>query len=492
MLTPIKTRGRRKPPSDPGNGRPRTVPSGPKGGRPMLAPEAKRASSQAGSNKRARLLVTEPPSPKPRKRLSRLESLPVELIEEIFLYSLNINLPRCSHLIAAAVSSERIYRALLLLAFFDNDVARFVMSDIDQSNLDEPFNSTDPISASKKTAEKEVSRLMKPLAYLPLWEDERRSLQAAIVSCRWCTMERLMSVLPDLMRLTIWQRWLSWAVNMPKDQQDSLQLFLAHMGDRLQTKGLDPIQFENSGGPNARHVLYIDPMVSISIRQEGNGSSHETKRDLPILGVLEIPDRFLNGGQEGFSETHGHFLEFLRVAGGLTHDRGPDFQKDINFSREAIQEGIHTALIEHSVGVLTTLLKLDEYTFRCQNNRHPLLYMLPSEHFRTAVRVARNDPSLFQLLLCASAESVPSDDSEITQWAIALNGPFGPWLLDLMLQLPERLKKAQLNPSKTLFVHGLARTWRDPMAWRYHCEVLGLVIPPEELEAPGEVSDDEP
>ena len=52
--------------------------------------------------------------------ISRLESLPVELLEMIFLYSLNVNLPRASLLLARALSRERIYRLLILLAFWDD------------------------------------------------------------------------------------------------------------------------------------------------------------------------------------------------------------------------------------------------------------------------------------------------------------------------------------------------------------------------------------
>lgn len=44
-----------------------------------------------------------------RKNLSRLESLPYEIITQIFLESLNINLPRASPLIGAGLSTKSIY-----------------------------------------------------------------------------------------------------------------------------------------------------------------------------------------------------------------------------------------------------------------------------------------------------------------------------------------------------------------------------------------------
>ena len=49
--------------------------------------------------------------------LSRLESLPVELLRSIFLYSFNVHLPLASPYIALALSSEHLYTKLVLLAF---------------------------------------------------------------------------------------------------------------------------------------------------------------------------------------------------------------------------------------------------------------------------------------------------------------------------------------------------------------------------------------
>ena len=97
-----------------------------------MSPEEMLTSSQSRADKRVRLLKhksgkdTEkvPTSKDTQKRkttkLSILESLPVELIEKIFLYSLNVNLPRASVALTSALSSERIYRALILLAFWDD------------------------------------------------------------------------------------------------------------------------------------------------------------------------------------------------------------------------------------------------------------------------------------------------------------------------------------------------------------------------------------
>ncbi|KAL2828160.1 hypothetical protein BDW59DRAFT_143282 [Aspergillus cavernicola] len=454
MLTPIKTRGRRKRSWTPSDGVSKPIPSGPKGGRPMMSLRTKQANSQS-SNKRARL-VAQIALPKPRKNLSRLESLPVELIEKIFLYSLNVNLPRSSRFLAAALSSERIYRALTLLAFWDDSSAR------DSGEAPETAKSIELAAATEAGATK-ILRLLRPLEYVPLFQDERRSLQASVLRCRWCTIERLLSHLPDLVRLVIQRHWLNVDITMASDLEDTLCLFLAQKGDTCSFQGTDT---------NSNHyTMTIEPLVSLTI----SCLESEQQTTHRILGILQIPDRFLSGTDKGFNEPHVRFLEILRLASGFNRLE-PSTATEIALSREAIQQGVHTALIEHNADALTTLLKIDEYTFRSENTSaiQTLPYMLPPEHFRTAVRVARDDPSLFQLLLRASAESVPADDSEITQWAMDLDDAFGPWLLDFMLQLPQRIEAAKNEPIEgPIFYFGRANS-RISIAQRYLRDVLGL------------------
>ena len=52
-----------------------------------------------------------------RMPLSRLESLPVELLQSIFLYSFNVGLPLASPYIALALSIQHVYTKLVLMAF---------------------------------------------------------------------------------------------------------------------------------------------------------------------------------------------------------------------------------------------------------------------------------------------------------------------------------------------------------------------------------------
>ncbi|GFF35930.1 hypothetical protein IFM61606_04084 [Aspergillus udagawae] len=447
MLTPIRVRGRRKkvlaqnPSHDQGA---KAIPSGPKGGRPLMSREARLDSSQSKSNKRARLWAARPS--KRRKTLSILETLPVELIEKIFLYSLNVNLPRASPSLAAAVSGERIYRVLILLAFWNDSAA----------------GAEDPDSA--------ISRILRPLDYVPLQDDDRQSLQTSILRCRWCTMPRLLKQLSDMTNLTIQRHWVNAGIEMTEDQQESLDRFLAREDDTSTYEGADK--------DGNHYTLSITPFVSVNIACQETDEQQTHK----ILSMKRFPEKLLLGaGGEGFNDEHAMYLEIIRLACGL--NRSDHLETDVSVSRESLQQGVHIALVEHNTRALATLLKIDEYVFRSNANvAGGLPYSIPPEHFRTAVRVARHDPALFQTLLRASAESVPADDPEITEWAMDLGDSFGHWLLDLMLRLPQQIETANENPAEgAVFYLGRANGQIE-LARRYLRDVLHVDELPSWME----------
>ena len=127
-------------------------------------------------NKRPRLA---PPKPVlPAKRKSWLERLPVELIEHIFLLTLEVNMARASPLIGRRLSHEPIYRVLILFSFFDDD-------------------RLNPVE----------ERHFAPATYRPLSVEEKTRLQQGVLGCRWCTISRIRDYMPILMRLAIIQEW---------------------------------------------------------------------------------------------------------------------------------------------------------------------------------------------------------------------------------------------------------------------------------------------
>ena len=54
---------------------------------------------------------------KSKRKMSDLEKLPVELLERIFLFCVNFDLPRATPVIAAKLSSEIVYSKTILAAF---------------------------------------------------------------------------------------------------------------------------------------------------------------------------------------------------------------------------------------------------------------------------------------------------------------------------------------------------------------------------------------
>ncbi|KAE8383195.1 hypothetical protein BDV26DRAFT_251879 [Aspergillus bertholletiae] len=449
MLTPIRVRGRRKKrpaptEEDAGGSQPKRFKRC--GGRRLMSLAERYRSSQRQASQRARRLIAAKPAKQPPKKLSRLETLPVELIEKIFLHSLNVNLPRASSSLAATVSSERIYRALILLAFW-NDVP----------------SATGPFDVVSATA---IAKILRPLDYIPLDLAERGALQSTILRCKWCTEQRLLSRFPDLMGLSIQRHWFSAGVTMDADEEENLRRFLAREED-----GAGSRSFQGTDKDNNHYTLSVSPLVSVTV----TCLETETAQTHRILGVTEFPERLLRG-EHGFSSDTIAYLEVLRLASGFS--RSELMETQVSLPRDALQKGVRAALEAHNAEALASLLKIDEYHFRCRNTNvavtNSVPYKIPAEHFRTAVRVARNEPALFQILLRASAESVPADDSNITQWAMDLDDPFGRWLLDLMLQLPQRIEAANANPAEgALFYLGRANAQVE-LARRYLNEILGV------------------
>lgn len=101
--------------------------------------------------------------PLPDHPCSRLESLPAEIVQLIFLYSLEINLPRASSRLGRAISNPILYTWLIRLAFSSaNPGSR------------EGFFTPD--------------FLPPPLDFWAIPWEQRQRLQTNLLACRWCTL----------------------------------------------------------------------------------------------------------------------------------------------------------------------------------------------------------------------------------------------------------------------------------------------------------------
>lgn len=388
------------------------------------------------------------PKKKKRKNLSRLERLPVELLEKIFLHALNVNFARSSLSLAAAVSSERIYRVLIILAFWRD-----------------PCRS--PTSSEGEDGDRRsvgVARILRPLDYVPIGEDERQILQSTVFRCKWCTVRRVLNYLPDLMALNIQRLWIDVGITMDNDQKHSLNRYLESPTEKGSGGAIRTFQGTRN---NKHYTLTLTPLVSIQITSP---DTNHDKTIYPLLNLREFPSHLLHGGTHGFNRTDIAFLELLRSSSGFNRTGHSSMRaaRNISLNRDALQEGVHKAIISQNHDALTTLLKIDEYYFRATSSSGEV-YTLPAEHYRTSLP----STTIFKLLLRASAESVPPDDSYITAWAMELCDAFGGWLLDLMLRMPEMREVVRGRPDVGVFWMGRCNAGNE-MGGRYLRDVLGV------------------
>lgn len=117
---------------------------------------------------------TAPVQRQPRP-LSRLESLPVELIQNIFLRCLEFNLPRSSIYLARALSDHSLYTWITRLAFTDANSAFIFTRDY----------------------------IPPPLDFFSLSKGARRDLQTSVLDCCWCTLPLIREIQREYMKRVI-------------------------------------------------------------------------------------------------------------------------------------------------------------------------------------------------------------------------------------------------------------------------------------------------
>jgi hypothetical protein len=420
---------------------------------------------QAASASTASLL--EATQSKRRNGSSALEQLPVELLERIFLYALETNFCRASPFLASAVSSERIYRTLIRLAFF---------KDGDYPSL------PGELRQQIKIARDGIADALKPADYITMRLDEtdRVNLQATILRCRWCTKKRILAQLPALTQMLMWKHWVgAGMVLSDSTQQASLETILQARGPNGLEKA--PIGTFNGTGPDGQiYYMYIRTLIWIGVRcADADVDVHR------VMNIRVLPDYLLRGrrvkdnNKWHFTDDDLDLLELFLI------EYGPDGSgHDVRFSRDAVQSGIRAAMTTRNMRALATLLKMDEFFFRRRLTTDPppgyvnqltgQYYAISEEHFLQAIQLPMPDAMYcFLLLLRCNAESLPPDSSELTQWAMGLSvyhpnadskagddeinlaRRFGKWLLDFMIELPGYIDESREVPQeKALFFYG--------------------------------------
>jgi hypothetical protein len=419
--------------------------------------------------------ILETTQSKRRNGSSALEQLPVELLERIFLYALETNFCRASPFLASAVSSERNYRTLIRLAFFkDGDFPR-VSGELRQQI---------------RTARDAIADALKPADYrtMRLDEADRVNLQATILRCRWCTKQRLLAQLPTLMQMIVWKHWVgAGIVLVDPEQQTDLDYILQGRGEEYVKNFPRRDVFKGIGPDGIGYGALITSLDRVNIHSLNPELDIDVAHQ--VMNIRVIPDYLLRGRRKGdgdksyFTDEDTDLLEIFRAVYGCDGNG-----HDVQFSRDALQSGIRTAISAWHEKALSSLLRLDEFMFRQRLENEPppglpnlrtgQFYAIPEEHFLRAIQLPMPDAMYcFLLLLRCNAESMPPDSSELTQWAMELSSyrrpaesnicdsdislarRLGKWLLDFMIELPGYIEESRENPQeKAVFYEGCLNT----------------------------------
>jgi hypothetical protein len=423
-MVDLTVRGKRKR-RDPQAAKPR--------GRPM----------KAASELKSRKFRAAPPEPNPPAKMrSWLERLPAELIEQVFLHALEINMAKASPLLGRTLSSESIYRILLLFAFF-----------LDYGDH--------PVEAKHFI----------PAAYRLLGFEEKLVLQRGILECRWCTLARVRQCLPTLRRLAMVQNW---------HQKRGWELYgancLAVQRRRWQEEGgvgpssqsPRPSSLPALDDTNAVYAYFHAPNTTVcafhsiaDVRMPASST---------ILNVHCLPTRLLD--PESWHDTkttitttnttpnnrdHFDFLTLLLHGYSCTLQRRAPPHPAIDHS--ALVHGMERAVREHHRQAITLLVRIHDVIFhdlyaspKMRNRRGHPNGGVPSRVLHLATRQGGESSWILKLLIWLPKEEdgrrlkrsrvrgIPMDDSVLTKWAVGQvergeqerDRFFAQWLLDWM------------------------------------------------------------
>lgn len=370
-------------------------------------------------NYRPRLRLRYKPQTTNKKpsKLSRLESLPTELIEQIFVECLEINLPRASPHIASLLSNPRLYRLLTIYAFWN-----------------------DP-QPNDKATDGAVAKVMLPIKYKPLDLLEKKKLQQAVLSSSWCTLRHVQSCFTAMVELSVARgEYLEWYDGLVETEPDRIAEKIEYI---LPSWYADEIR---------GHILTKPSRDFLAPSFPG--------KPMYPLRVLTLPDKVINGKR--WTSTKTNFFKYLRSF--MVPIKGQE-PPGVPFSQDLLNQGIHTAIMDDNYDALAALLELEEHCCRTTSFslqledkvRERPVYRVREEHFLTVVRKDLN-PEIFKTLLRANAESVPYDNHQVTGWAMRLyktHPDLSKWLLDLMTDIPKRRRDVE-EGKRPLFSCGLA------------------------------------
>ncbi|KAK2804890.1 hypothetical protein FQN50_006395 [Emmonsiellopsis sp. PD_5] len=395
-----------------------------------------------------------------RRRMSSLESLPVELIEKIFLYSLEVNFPLASPRFGAVLSREPIYKILTFIAYYN-----------------------DHVDLGDELTRSYLKSRLGPWEYVETSSSLRQTLQSIIPLFKWFTLDRLKDSLRLMTKLNIHKH-----LSGPQPKGAAMVMDASQFPEVSKHLDRDPRDWDTTIEAVDKYNNHCTAHLfakSLEIDYfKGPQAKNSESMKIPPMIVWNVPDKLLRGNSTPWTDEKFALLQFLLyfipIELGLTLPE-PQYPEEleIHVSHDALQEGIHKAIVQQNIIILCELLAWDE---RINSRGSPLAlgmfdfenFLTPGrgrevqpEHFRTAIRQSE-DPRLVQILLRASAESIPCDDDEVTAWAMRLrdsgndeNAAFGQWLLSFMIEVP-----AHRRNEHVLFFYGWSKRVFDTVSLR--------------------------
>jgi len=317
--------------------------------------------------------------------LARLESLPVELLQSVFLYSLNVHLPLASPYLALALSSQHLYTRLVLLAF----------SGIIQTGVEVVLH---PALTSA-------------------------SLQTAVMSRRWFNLDmmRRCQVIFAKEILEIERSNSTWESSDDKITEVDLGIDGVHQTSRRSYQ----LRRDNS----CKRVEVFQGVFGTSVHVLG--AYFPSVYRFPLCRTTAwmaqsenvlIPEKVLHGP---WTKEKLDLLEMLCSAGATV-----DW---INTSAgEIAEQGLDDAIMEGNLRVVKMLTQKPAYILR-EIKRKNVGVKIETRHARLAVLEAGCDLDIVEALVQHPDSTIDLNDDQIVAWAVKHNlegDERGSYLLD--------------------------------------------------------------
>lgn len=325
------------------------------------------------------------PDPLADHPCSRLESLPVEIIQLIFLHSLEINLPRASPLLSRALSNPVLYTWLIRLV----------------------FSSANPGSRKGLFT---PDFLPPPLDFWGLSWQQRQRLQTSLLACRWCTLPLMRKCQREYVEHAI-RRKCADLVFAPDDQA-----LLSNLGPRFENlqecdqaadghrgKGdlIIPAKLPEAARRDQKVAIWFH-FGAVQIRGHNDVYYENDLFRLPCSVVIapgRIPDKLL---RSPWSDSQFEFLQLLSTDFYLDEDE---------FSADRRSALITTRLIQkRRIEPFRRLLRM---SFRAANCRVLAPWPLQSSHYAQVRRHGSGPGDPFAtLILDQRWDDIPTSAKE--------------------------------------------------------------------------------